>query len=63
MKRTVFDPLMRLKLMHVKKVMSELDEQLKTVKEEEKMHEILQEKMKIDRMKRELTNFFGSAII
>ncbi len=63
MKRTVFDPLMRLKLMHVKKVMSELDEQLKTVTEEEKMHQILQEKMKIDRMKRELTNFFGSAII
>jgi len=63
MKRTVFDPLMRLKLMHVKKVMSELDEQLKIVRDEEKMHEILQEKMRIDRMKRELTNFFGSAII
>jgi len=63
MKRTVFDPLMRLKLMHVKKVMSELDEQLKTVTEEDKLHEILQEKMRIDRMKRELTNFFGSAII
>jgi len=63
MRRTVFDPLMRLKLMHVKKVMSELDEQLKSVQDEEKMLEILQEKMKIDRMKRELTNFFGSAII
>ena len=63
MKRTVFDPLMRLKLMHVKKVMTEIDEQLKTVEEEEKMHEILQEKMKIDRMKKELTHFFGSAII
>ena len=61
--RTVFDPLMRLKLNKVKTSMREVDDAIKSTENEEELHLHLQEKMKLDQMKVALSEFFGSAII
>ncbi|MEM9051705.1 MAG: DNA primase [Bacteroidota bacterium] len=61
--RTVFDPLMRLKLNKVKTLMREVDDAIKSTDNEEELHLHLQEKMKLDQMKVVLSDFFGSAII
>jgi DNA primase len=63
LRRTVIDPLMRLKLSKIKKMLESVEESIKAAQTEEELHLHLQEKIRLDRMKIEVSNFFGSAII
>jgi len=63
LKRVVFDPLMRLKLIRVKLLMEELEKTIKTADNEEEITLLLHEKIKLDQMKSEVSKFFGSIII
>jgi DNA primase len=63
LRRTVFDPLMRLKLNRVKSMMDALEKALKETKNEDEVMLLLKEKVKLNRMKVEICKFFGSSII
>jgi len=63
LRRTVFDPLMRLKLNKVRTSMHEVVEAIKNAESEEELNLYMQEKIKLDNMKVQLSVFFGSAII
>ncbi len=63
LRRTVFDPLMRLKLSKIKTLMREVEEAIKSAENEEELNLHMQEKIKLDQMKIQLSDFFGSAII
>ncbi len=63
LKRAVFDPLMRLKLNRIKRMMKNVEVELKEEQNEERINELLKEKMKLNLMKIEVTKFFGSTII
>jgi len=63
LKRTVFDPLMRLKLSRIKTLTKEVEVALKSADSEEELTLHLREKMKLDHMKSEVSKFFGSSII
>ncbi len=63
LQRTVFDPLMRLKLSRIRVMMDKVELQLKEVKNEEETTLLLKEKLKLNRMKVEVCKFFGSSII
>jgi len=63
LKRTVFDPLMRLKLNRVKMMMDNLEYALQKASDEQEINNLLKEKMNLDRMKLQLSEFFGSTII
>jgi len=43
--------------------MREVDNAIKTAESEEELNLYMQEKIKLDQMKMQLSNFFGSAII
>jgi DNA primase len=63
LKRAVFDPLMRLKLTRIKKLIHTVEESIKTTDDQESLTLLIQEKMALDRKKSEVSDFFGSAII
>ncbi|MFT5903546.1 MAG: hypothetical protein ACI9O2_000398, partial [Flammeovirgaceae bacterium] len=63
LRRTVFDPLMRLKLSKIKTLIHEVDEAIKNAESEEELNLHLQEKIKLGHMKVQLSDFFGSTII
>ena len=63
LKRTVFDPLMRLKLNRIKLMMRDVEEAIKSAENEEELNLHLKEKIRLDHMKMEVTKFFGSSII
>ncbi len=63
LKRTAFDPLMRLKLWRVRKLIQQVDASLKTNQDEEELTKLLQEKIRLDKLKSEVSSFFGSTII
>jgi DNA primase len=63
LRRTVFDPLMRLKLSKIKTMMREVENSIKSAESEEELNLYMQEKIKLDQMKMQLSDFFGSAII
>lgn len=63
LRRTIFDPLMRLKLHKVKNMIKEVDKSIKKADNEEEATLYLKEKIMLDRMKMELSDFFGSTII
>ncbi len=63
LKRAVFDPLMRLKLNRIKRMMKNVEVELKEEQNEDRINELLKEKMKLNLMKIEVTKFFGSTII
>jgi len=63
LKRTVFDPLMRLKLMRIKELMKKLDSSLKIADTEEEIMLLQKEKIRLDKKKSEVSDFFGSTII
>ncbi|MCZ4407871.1 DNA primase [Cryomorphaceae bacterium 1068] len=63
LRRTVFDPLMRLKLSKIKTLMREVEQAIKSAESEEELNLHLQEKIKLDQMKIQLSDFFGSTII
>lgn len=63
LRRTVFDPLMRLKLNRVKSMMDTLEKALKETINEDEVMLLLKEKVKLNRMKVEICKFFGSSII
>ena len=59
----MFDPLMRLKLIHVKSMMEKLEKAIKSAENEEDLTRLLQEKIKLHVMKMKISKFFGSTII
>lgn len=63
LKRTVFDPLMRLKLSRIRLLMENVEKEIKIAENEEELTPLLQEKIKLDRMKMKVSAFFGSTII
>jgi DNA primase len=63
LKRAVFDPLMRLKLTRIKKLINTVEESIKTTEDQESLTLLIQEKMALDRKKSEVSDFFGSTII
>ena len=63
LRRTIFDPLMRLKLYKVRSMISEVDNAIKTATNEEEVTMHQREKIVLDRMKMQLSDFFGSTII
>jgi DNA primase len=63
LRRTIFDPLMRLKLHKVKSMISTVDKALKEASTEEEIMKYQQEKVMLNRMKMQLSDFFGSVII
>lgn len=63
LRRTVFDPLMRLKLSRIKSMTKKLEKAIKTADTEEELTLHLREKIKLDHMKSEVSKFFGSSII
>jgi len=63
LRQAVFDPLMRLKLSHVKSMMEKLEKAIKSAENEEELTRLLQEKIKLDVMKMKISKFFGSTII
>lgn len=63
LKRAVFDPLMRLKLGRIRSLVKKLEKEIKNTENEEDLNALLHEKIKLDRMKIEVTGFFGSTII
>ncbi len=63
LRRTVLDPLMRLKLNKIKSRMKYLDTAIRQAENEEELHLHLREKVKLDKMKIRVSDFFGSSII
>lgn len=63
LKRAVFDPLMRLKLSRIKILMEKLEKEIKIAESEDDLTPLLQEKIKLDRMKIKVSVFFGTTII
>lgn len=63
LKRTAFDPLMRLKLHKVMELILVLEEKLKTCEDEEALLPLIQEKMRLNKIKVQLSEYFGSAIL
>ncbi|MGB6035311.1 MAG: DNA primase [Cryomorphaceae bacterium] len=63
LRRTIFDPLMRLKLHKVKTMISEVDDAMKVATSEEDITKHQQEKIMLNSMKMQLSEFFGSTII
>lgn len=63
LKRTTLDPLMRLKLNKVRMMIGEIEKQLKDASEETDVMILLQEKVKLDQKKMQISGFFGSTIL
>jgi len=63
LKRTVFDPLMRLKLSQVRRQSRLIDAQLKVATSNDEIDLILADKMRWDEKKKELTSYFGTTIL
>jgi len=63
LRRTIFDPLMRLKLHKVKTMISEVDQAMKIATSEEEITKHQQEKIMLNGVKMQLSDFFGSTII
>jgi hypothetical protein len=54
---------MRLKLFKIKTQMKNVEDAIKNAESEEELHLHMQEKIKLDSIKVQLSDFFGSAII
>lgn len=63
LRNVVFDPLMRLKLFHVKLRIKELETELKNTQDENQLTELLHKKVRLNQMKSEVSKFFGTIII
>jgi DNA primase len=63
LKRTVIDPLMRLKLNRIKTMSKEVDNSIKSASSEDELNLHLQQKIRLDDMKIEVSKFFGTSII
>ncbi len=63
LKRTAFDPVMRLKLWRVRELIKQIDTSLKLSETEEELSLLLQEKIRLDKLKAQVSTFFGSTII
>ena len=57
------DCVFRLKLRHVLVMIEELQIEIKSCAEEEKLFELIKEKQHLDAVKRDLSRYFGSAIV
>ncbi len=63
LRRTVFDPLMRLKLSRIKLLTLKVENAIKIAEDDAQLDTLLREKMKLDKMKSRVSEFFGSTII
>jgi DNA primase len=63
LKRTMTDPLMRIKLARIKERMHQVNEALQSTQDDVASMALLREKHQLDEIKREVSAYFGSAII
>lgn len=63
LKKLALDPLMRIKLRKVMQMIKDLEVQIKACDQEEELLLLLGEKIRLNKVKSHLSNFFGSAIL